>query len=102
VDGPQIVVEIDAAPEVWAQQTGEDLSEETAEELADQLAERVRREVPGVELELTRTVRIAPGAPHRVATVRLPEDETATAAQRETMRSLETQLNTWARRLANA
>ena len=96
---PRIAVEIDAAPEVWTQETDADLSEEVADEIADQLAERVRREVPGVELVMTRSVRIAPGAPHRIATVRLAEDDSPTPQQKQAMRELEKQLNTWARRL---
>jgi hypothetical protein len=99
---PRIVVEIDIAPEVWALQSDEELPEEAAEELADRLAERVRREVPGVELSMTRTVRMAPGTSHKVATVRLAEDDAPTPQQQEAMRSLESQLNAWARRLLNA
>jgi hypothetical protein len=98
---PRIAVEVDMAPEVWMQATGEELSEEAAEELADQLAERVRREVPGVELAMTRTVRMVAGAPHTIATVRLAEDEAPTPQQAEAMRSLERQLNAWARRLGS-
>lgn len=96
---PRIMVEIDAAPEVWAQDTDGDLTEEAADELAERLAERVRREVPGVELAMTRTVRMGPDAPHTVATVHLAEKETPTPQQKEAMRSLERQINTWARGL---
>ncbi len=96
---PRIMVEIDAAPEVWVQEADGDLTEEAADALADQLAERVRREVPGVELSMTRTVRMGSGARHKIATVRLAEDESPTPQQQEAMRNLETQLNTWARRL---
>ncbi|MFO8079676.1 MAG: hypothetical protein R6V07_05155 [Armatimonadota bacterium] len=96
---PRIMVEIDAAPEVWAQEADEDLTDEAADELAEQLADRVRREVPGVELSMTRTVRMVAGVSHRIATVRLAEDESPTPQQQEAMRNLEKQLNTWARRL---
>jgi hypothetical protein len=96
---PRIVVEIDAAPEVWVQEADGDLTEEAADELAEQLADRVRGEVPGVELAMTRTVRMVSGASHKVATVRLAEDDAPTPQQQEAMRTLETQLNAWARRL---
>ncbi len=98
---PRIAVEVDLAPEVWMQATDEELSEDTAEDLANELAERVRREIPGVELSMTRTVRMASGSTHEIATVRLAEDDAPTPQQEEAMRSLERQLNTWARRLLN-
>jgi len=96
---PRIMVEIDAAAEVWAQESDEAISDEAADDLADQLAERVSSEVPGVELAMTRTVRMLDGASHKIATVRLAEDEPPTPQQKEAMRGLETQLNAWARRL---
>lgn len=98
---PRIVVEIDAAPEVWAQESDSQLTEDEVQDLADQLTEKVRREVPGVELTMTRTVRMVPGAPHTIATVRLADDEAPTPQQGEAMRSLETQIDAWARRLLN-
>lgn len=98
---PRIAVEIDMAPEVWALHSDAELSEEAAEELAEQLADRVRGEVPGVELAMTRTVRMVPGASHKVATVRLAEDDAPTPQQQDAMRTLESQLNAWARRLVS-
>ena len=96
---PRIAVEIDMAAEVWSYEAAEDVSEEMAEELADQLAERVRREIPDAELSMTRTVRMAPGAPQPIATVRLAEDDTPTPQQEEALDHLEKQIAAWARGL---